>query len=117
MFSSRGRPNGLERRTVLGSGISKIRLEDFLGEIIVVRWIDSCEPQDNSEIELHELPKPQDIEQYGILLRHKPDHIVMAGAVKGEAGTQGKDTYDYVIAIPMVSILHWQPLTKSDEQL
>lgn len=98
----------------MGSGIDKVRLEDFLGEIIVARWIDSCEPQDNCEIEIHELPRPQDIEQYGILLRYEPDHIVMAGAVKGEAGTQGKDTYDYVIAIPTVSILHWQPLTKGE---
>tara|TARA_R110002096_G_scaffold111943_6_gene244241 strand:+ start:216 stop:524 length:309 start_codon:yes stop_codon:yes gene_type:complete len=98
----------------MGSGISKIRLEDSLGEIVVVRWIDSCEPMDNSEIELHDLPRPQDIEQYGVLLRYEPDHIVLAGAVKGEAGTQGRDTYDYVIAIPTVSILHWQPLTKGD---
>ena len=98
----------------MGSGISKMRLEDSLGEIVVVRWIDSCEPMDNSEIELHDLPRPQDIEQYGVLLRYEPDHIVLAGAVKGEAGTQGRDTYDYVIAIPTVSILHWQPLTKGD---
>ena len=98
----------------MGSGISKIRLEDSLGEIVVVRWIDSCEPMDNSEIELHDLPRPQDIEQYVVLLRYEPDHIVLAGAVKGEAGTQGRDTYDYVIAIPTVSILHWQPLTKGD---
>ena len=98
----------------MGSGISKIRLEDSLGEIVVVRWIDSCEPMDNSEIELHDLPRPQDIEQYGVLLRYEPDHIVLAGAVKGEAGTQGRDTYDYVIAIPTVSILHWQPLTKGE---
>lgn len=98
----------------MGSGACKTRLEDYLGEIILIRWIDSCEPADNSEIEFFELPRPQDIEQYGMLLKVMPDHVVVAGAVKGEAGTSGRDTYDYVIAIPTVSILAWQPLTKGD---
>jgi|TARA_R110000851_G_scaffold208355_1_gene360813 hypothetical protein len=98
----------------MGSGTDKPRLEDTVGEVVMVRWIDSCEPQENSEVEIFELPVPQDIESYGVLLRAGPDHVVIAGAVKGEAGCTGKDTYDYVIAIPTVSILHWQPLTKSD---
>lgn len=100
----------------MAGGTSQVRLSDYLGEIVVVRWIDSCEPQENCEIEMQELPKPQDIEQYGMLLRAEPDHIVMAGAVKGEAGVRGRDTYDYVIAIPTVSVLHWQPLTRSVEE-
>ena len=96
----------------MGSGVSKTRLEDFVGEIVLVRWVDSAEPIDNREIEYVELPRPQDIEQYGILLKSEPDHIVVAGAVKGEAGTSGRDSYDYVIAIPTVAVLAWQPLTK-----
>tara|TARA_R100000655_G_scaffold2919_4_gene11127 strand:+ start:1130 stop:1438 length:309 start_codon:yes stop_codon:yes gene_type:complete len=96
----------------MASGTGAVRLSDFVGEVVVVRWIDSAEPQDNSELEYYELPKPQDIEQYGLLLRVEPDHIVIAGAVKSEAGSNGKDTYDYVIAIPTVSVLQWQPLTR-----
>ena len=99
----------------MGSGIGSTRLDAYLGEIVMVRWIDSCEPADNAEVELHDLPVPQDIEQYGMLLKCQPDHIVMAGAVKGSAGVHGSDTYDYVIAIPTVAVLHWQPLTKSVE--
>ena len=96
----------------MAGGTSQIRLIEFLGEIVVVRWIDSCDTKDDCEVELHQLPRPRDIEQYGLLLKVEPEHIVIAGAVKGDAGTQGSDTYDYVIAIPTVSILHWQPLTK-----
>tara|TARA_R100000152_G_scaffold12097_1_gene5194 strand:+ start:465 stop:773 length:309 start_codon:yes stop_codon:yes gene_type:complete len=96
----------------MASGTGAVRLSDFLGEVVVVRWIDSAEPQENSELEYYELPKPQDIEQYGLLLKVEPDHIVIAGAVKSEAGCTGKDTYDYVIAIPTVAILQWQPLTR-----
>ena len=96
----------------MASGTGAVRLSDFVGEVVVVRWIDSAEPQDNSELEYYELPKPQDIEQYGLLLRVEPDHIVIAGAVKSEAGSNGKDTYDYVIAIPTVAVLQWQPLTR-----
>lgn len=99
----------------MGSGVDKPRLEEYLGEVVMVRWIDSCEPQDNAEIELHELPVPQDIESYGVLLRSQPDHVVIAGAVKSVAGVVGGDTYDYVIAIPSVSILHWQPLTRGHD--
>ena len=98
----------------MGSRIDITRLDETVCEIILVRWIDSCEPQDNAEVEIFELPVPQDIESYGLLLRYNPDHIVIASAVKGSAGTQGQDTYDYVIAIPTVSILHWQPLTKKE---
>jgi len=99
----------------MGSGANTARLEDCMGEVILVRWIDSCEPMDNSEIEYHDLPRPQDIEQYGMLLKVQPDHIVIAGAVKGEAGTSGRDSYDYVIAIPTVSVLTWQPLTRKED--
>jgi len=89
------------------------RLEDCVGNVVIVRWIDSCEPVVNSDILLHELPKPQDIEQYGVLLRVEPDHIVVAGAMKGNPGHKELETaYDYVIAIPIVAVLHWQPLTR-----
>ena len=88
-------------------------LEECVGNVVIVRWIDSCEPQDNADILLHELPKPQDIEQYGVLLRVEPDHIVVAGAMKGNPGHKELETsYDYVIAIPTVAVLHWQPLTR-----
>jgi len=88
------------------------RLEDALGEMVVIRWIDSAEPSDNADVESHELPRPQDIEQYGILLRAAPDHIVVAGAVKTEAGGSDENaTYDYVIAIPTVAVLQWSLLS------
>jgi len=68
--------------------------------LVFVDWVDSCEPQDNSDITAYELPEPQRIFQCGFLIHEEESHIVVAGALKPQ-----NETYDYVISIPRVAIV------------
>jgi len=68
--------------------------------LVFVDWIDSCEPQPNSDISVYELPEPQRIFQSGFLVHEEDDHIVIAGGLKPSL-----ETFDYVIAIPRVAII------------
>tara|TARA_R100001163_G_scaffold64391_1_gene58492 strand:+ start:1000 stop:1299 length:300 start_codon:yes stop_codon:yes gene_type:complete len=67
--------------------------------LVFVHWIDSCEPQDNSDISAYELPSPQHLMQCGFLVHEEEDYIVVAGALK-----PALETYDYVISIPRVAV-------------
>ena len=68
-------------------------------KMVLVEWIDSCEPQPNAEVEKNALPEPQQILQCGLLVFEDRSYITVAGGVKPDLGT-----YDYVIAIPKVAI-------------
>ena len=74
--------------------------------LVFVHWVDSCEPADNSDISVYELPSPQNIFQAGFIVTEDEDHIVVAGGLKPEC-----ETYDYVIAIPRVAIVSMRRLT------
>jgi hypothetical protein len=78
-----------------GGNVASAKLMD----IVMVHWVDSCEPQPNSEIEQQDIPGVQDIIQVGYLIKKTKDSISVAGAWKQEL-----KTYDYVITIPKVSI-------------
>ena len=71
-------------------------------ESVVVCWLDSCEPSNNSEVEVHEIPKPQLIYQCGFLVKNEDDYVSVAGAFKPLESEGG--TFDYVITIPKFAI-------------
>ena len=75
---------------------------DIKYESVVVCWLDSCEPSDNSEVEIHEIPKPQLIYQCGFLVKDEDDYISIAGAFKPMESEGG--TFDYVITIPKFAV-------------
>ena len=66
-----------------------------------VEWIDSCEPADNAEVEMHEIPDCQKIVQVGFLVKESDASVSIAGAWKPEL-----DTFDYVITIPRFAVRH-----------
>lgn len=72
-------------------------------KMVLVEWIDSCEPEPNAEVEQHEFPEPQRIYQCGFLVKEKKTHIVVAGASKPDL-----ETFDYVITIPRVAVVNMQ---------
>ena len=72
-------------------------------KMVLVEWVDSCEPDPNAEVERHELPGPQRIYQCGFLVKEDGDHIVVAGASKPQL-----ETFDYVIAIPRCAVVNMQ---------
>lgn len=67
--------------------------------LVFVDWVDSAENQDNSDINVFDLPEPQRIFQCGFLVHDEEEYIVVAGAMKPML-----ETYDYCIAIPRVAI-------------
>ncbi len=67
--------------------------------MVCVEWIDSCEPGDNSEVEMYNVPKPQQIFQVGLLIKDEPTYISIAGAWKSE-----DKVFDYVITIPKSAV-------------
>ena len=75
---------------------------------VVVCWLDSCEPSDNSEIEMHEIPKPQLIYQCGFLVKDEDEYVSIAGAFKPMESEGG--TFDYVITIPRFAIKYIKTL-------
>ena len=81
-------------------------------KMVLVEWVDSCEPEPNAEVELHELPGPQRIYQCGFLVEEKKTHIVVAGASKPDL-----ETFDYVIAIPKVAVVNMQEVITMPPQV
>tara|TARA_R110000765_G_scaffold16379_4_gene46132 strand:+ start:2814 stop:3089 length:276 start_codon:yes stop_codon:yes gene_type:complete len=67
--------------------------------IVHVSWVDSCEPRENAEIEVCDIPSPQLLSNVGFLIKEKKDYISIAGSHKKELLT-----FDYVISIPKKSI-------------
>jgi len=67
---------------------------------VIIYWIDSCQPFDNSEVGRHEIPEPQNIEQCGFLINETEEYISVAGAVKHVP----EEVFDYVISIPMSAV-------------
>ena len=79
--------------------------------LVFVHWLDSCEPEDNSDVGAYDLPSPQNIMQCGFLVHEEEEYICVAGALK-----PALETYDYVIAIPRIavnSIRYLEPHTGS----
>lgn len=76
--------------------------------LVFVHWVDSCEPADNSDVGVYDLPSPQNIFQAGFIVAEDEDHICVAGGMKPEC-----ETYDYVIAIPRVAIVSMRRLSIS----
>lgn len=85
-------------------------------QMIHVTWLDSCEPVDNADLALHEMPKPQLLFQVGFLLIDTPEHIVVASGVKPALQGQAEDSYDYAIAIPRCSIKEINTLEISETE-
>lgn len=71
--------------------------------LVLCEWLDSCEPADNSDLELEDIPEPQVIMSVGWLIREEPAWIAIVGAVKVD--DHAGRTYDYSISIPRVAIL------------
>ena len=71
--------------------------------MVMVEWVDSAEPADNSDIEPTDFPAPQLLTNLGYLVENKSDYLVIAGARKPDPV---QTSYDYVIAIPRVAILN-----------
>ena len=67
--------------------------------IVMVQWVDSCEPADNSEVEDHDIPEPQVLYQVGHLIRETEQYLSVAGCYKPLLCT-----FDYVITIPMSAV-------------
>ena len=68
-------------------------------DMALVKWIDSCEPVPNAEIEKHDLPVPLQIESVGWIVENTKKHVTVAGAYKPD-----HSTFDYVITIPKVAV-------------
>ena len=79
--------------------------------LVIVEWIDSCEPAVNAEVEPHEIPEPQYITQVGILIQETELSVSVAGASK-----EDPVCFDYVITIPRVAIKSMQILTPLDDK-
>ena len=73
-----------------------------------VDWVDSCEQTPNADLSVYEFPEPQRIFQAGFLVHEEDDYIVLAGGLK-----PASETFDYVIAIPRVSIVTIRDLDMS----
>ena len=78
------------------------KVEDMPHGLVVVQWLDSAEPMDNSEIEEVDFPEPQEIYQVGMLVREADEYITVASAYKPDPG---RSSYDYVISIPRAAII------------
>lgn len=74
--------------------------------IVLVEWLDSCEPNPNSDVEEHELPEPQRLKNVGFEILESEEHLTIAGGTKPEL-----KTWDYVISIPKCSIVELRELT------
>jgi hypothetical protein len=80
--------------------------------IVIVEWLDSAEPADNSDIEPVDFPAPQIITNIGYLVHEHSEYVVIAGGIKPDPnGT----TYDYVIAIPRVAVRALSDLVRAGE--
>ena len=60
--------------------------------MVLVEWLDSCEPTPNSEVDFVDIPEPQKIFQCGFLIRETDESVSVAGAWKPECRS-----FDYVI--------------------
>jgi hypothetical protein len=71
--------------------------------MVLCEWVDSCEPANNADLELEDIPEPQVIMSLGWMVRDEPSFVAIVGAVKVDdhAGM----TYDYSSSIPRVSIM------------
>lgn len=70
---------------------------------VMVEWLDSCEPANNSDLEVADFPAPQVITSLGWLAKEEPDYIVVVSAIKVDDHVG--ISYDYAISIPRVSIM------------
>ena len=70
-------------------------------QMVLVEWVDSGEPADNSDVEPQDFPEPQILCNLGYLVKQHSDYLTVAGARKPDVnGT----TYDYVISIPREAV-------------
>jgi len=72
--------------------------------LVLVEWMDSCEPEingQNAEIPIpDEIPEPQTIISVGHLIRETETYVTLAGGWKPDL-----DTADYVITILKGSVV------------
>ena len=78
------------------------KVGDMPHSLVVVHWLDSAEPMDNSEISEADIPEPQEIYQVGMLIREASEYITVAGGYKPD---NAGHAYDFVISIPRVSVI------------
>jgi hypothetical protein len=81
-------------------------------ELVLVVWIDSAEPYENSELEESDFAEPQIIYSIGFLVKDTEIYIGIAGAFKPDSDDlMGcNKTFDYQISIPKVSIIKIQKI-------
>jgi hypothetical protein len=78
--------------------------EPIYDNMVMVVWIDSCEPAGNADLVMADIPEPQLIVSLGFLLREADEHISIAGNYKCPTYGKDDDTWDYVTTIPRCSI-------------
>mgnify|MGYP003117565762 CR=1 FL=1 len=68
-------------------------------KIVLVHWLDACEPDPNSDLDARDMPVPQQVWQAGFLLADNDEYIVVASGYKPDPnGAEG--TWDFAITIP-----------------
>ena len=77
---------------------------DLYDNLVMVVWLDSCEPEPNADLTILDLPEPQLITSLGFLIREADEYLTIAGNHK--VPTEGKDdhTWDYVTTIPKCAV-------------
>ena len=81
-------------------------------KLVRVRWVDACEPDCNSDLELSDAPEPQNVDHVGFLISDRPGHIVLASLRKPFGGTS---TFDYMTCIPKCCIESIRQLDESGD--
>lgn len=71
--------------------------------LVVVDWVDACEPEINSDLTVEETPAPQRVRQAGFLIGNEECSVTVAGGMKHD---QGDQTFDYMITIPRCCVKH-----------
>jgi hypothetical protein len=74
-------------------------------KVVLVEWLDSAEPADNADLELHEIPDPQRLQNVGWLLKDEESYVSLVSGLKPEL-----ETFDYAISIPKCSIIQMREL-------
>ncbi|MBT97579.1 MAG: hypothetical protein CL902_03000 [Dehalococcoidia bacterium] len=65
--------------------------------IILIDWVDACEPEINSDLSVEDAPEPQQVRMSGFLISNEECSVSIASAMKHD---QGDTTFDYLITIP-----------------
>ena len=66
---------------------------------VIVEWLDSCMPAENSEVLPEDIPDPDHITHCGFLVKETDEFVAIAGGVKRDPLC-----FDFVISIPKFAI-------------